>query len=406
MFLVGIGLGSLVAGPFSETFGRNAVYAAALVLYMIWLMASALAPNFGAQLVFRLLAGCYGCTPMVCAGGSVADMWDSLEKTWSFPLFAGISFGATMLGPVIGAYIGPSEALSWRWVEWVTLIFSGLVLALVLVFMPETYGPLLLQWKAAHLRKVTGDARFRSEHEIVDATLLSRLKLSMTRPFLMATEPIVMAFSLYLSALYIVLFTFLIGWTYIFEKTYGISQGLSHIIFIAMFVGVLFVGPLIPFIYGKTRRAVERSAGGSDGGKGFSPEIRLWYAMLGPAVGVPISLFWMGWTDFPSVSIWSPICAAALFGFGVTGIFMCTYMYIIDSYEAYSASALTFVSLSRYLVAGGMTVVGIPFYENMGTHWTLTILGCISLIMAPIPYVLYFYGHWIRKRSRFAVSAL
>ena len=52
-----------------------------------------------------------------------------------------------------------------------------------------------------------------------------------------------------------------------------------------------------------------------------------------------------------------------------------------------------------------MTVAGIPFYENMGTHWTLTILGCISLIMAPIPYVLYFYGHRIRQRSRFAVSA-
>lgn len=77
-------------------------------------------------------------------------------------------------------------------------------------------------------------------------------------------------------------------------------------------------------------------------------------------------------------------------------------MYIIDSYGAYAASALTFVALVRYLVAGGMTVVSIPFYENMGTHYTLTILACISAVMVPVPYVLYFAGPRIRKSSRFA----
>jgi hypothetical protein len=27
------------------------------------------------------------------------------------------------------------------------------------------------------------------------------------------------------------------------------------------------------------------------------------------------------------------------------------------------------------MAAGGMAVVGIPFYKNMSEHWTLTILG-------------------------------
>lgn len=39
---------------------------------------------------------------------------------------------------------------------------------------------------------------------------------------------------------------------------------------------------------------------------------------------------------------------------------------IIDSYEMYAASALTSVTLVRYVTAGGMTVVGTPFYKNMG----------------------------------------
>jgi hypothetical protein len=78
-------------------------------------------------------------------------------------------------------------------------------------------------------------------------------------------------------------------------------------------------------------------------------------------------------------------------------------MYMIDSYEAYAASALTFVALVRYIAAGAMTVVGIPMYENLGTHWTMTVLGCISALAVPIPYVLYWYGPNMRSRSKWAV---
>ncbi|KAF5691851.1 major facilitator family transporter [Fusarium denticulatum] len=399
LYLVGMGLGSLIAGPFSETFGRNAVYSFSMAIFMIWIMASALAPNFGAQITFRFLAGCSASTPLVCSGGSIADMYNSLEKTWTFPLYAVAGFGGPMLGAVMGAYIGPSSAVSWRWTEWTMLIASGLVLVLVLLFMPETYGPLLLQWKAAHYRRITGDDRFRCQHEIADASLFSRLKVSMTRPFLMLTEPIIIAMTLYISVLYIVLFTFLVGWPYIFEKTYGLDQGLANIIFIAMFLGTQINFAFVPIVYRKTLRATQNQGDGH-----FKPEIRLWYAMLGAAAAIPISLFWLGWTNYSSISIWSAILAVVLFGYGVTGIFICVYMYIIDSYEIYSASALTFVSLTRYMIAGGMTVVGIPFYENMGTHYTLTIMACFSVVLAAIPYVLYFYGHKIRAKSKYAFT--
>ncbi|CEI61581.1 putative efflux pump kojT [Fusarium venenatum] len=397
LYLVGMGLGSLIAGPFSETFGRNAVYIVSMAIFMVWIMASALAPNFGAQIVFRFLAGCSASTPLVCSGGSIADMFNSLEKTWSFPLYAVAGFGGPMIGAVMGAYIGPSNAVSWRWTEWTMLIASGLVLVLVLFLMPETYGPLLLQWKAKHYRRITGDERFKCEHEIADASLFSRLKVSMTRPFLMLTEPIIIAMTLYLSVLYIVLFTFLVGWPYIFEQTYGISQGLSNIIFIAMFLGTQINFLFVPIVYRKTLRATEK-------GGHFKPEIRLWYGMLGASPAIPISLFWLGWTNYANISIWSAIFAVVFFGYGVTGIFICTYMYIIDSYEIYSASALTFVALTRYIVAGGMTVVGIPFYENMGTHYTLTIMACLAVVLATIPYVLYFYGHNIRAKSKYAFT--
>ncbi|KAK2774665.1 major facilitator superfamily transporter [Colletotrichum kahawae] len=358
LYLVGMGVGSLIAGPFSETFGRNAVYIVSMGVFMLWIMASGLAPNFGAQIVFRFLAGCSASTPL----------------TWSFPLYAITCFGGPMIGAVMGAYIGPSPLVSWRWTEWTMMICSGLVLVLVGLCMPETYGPLLLQWKAAHYRRITGDDRFRSEHEIVDATLFTRLKTSMTRPFLMLTEPIIIAMTLYITDVYIVLFTFLVGWPDIFEKTYGLDQGLANIIFIAMFVGTQINFAFVPLVCRMTVSRMKQTADGS-----FEPGIRLWYAMFGAAISVPVSLFWLGWTNFASISIWSAIFAVVVFGYGVTGIFI-------------------------YIVAGGMTIVGIPFYDKMGTHYTLTILGCIAALLAPIPYVLYYYGPWIRSKSKYAVS--
>ncbi|KAK7419037.1 hypothetical protein QQX98_003539 [Neonectria punicea] len=398
LYLVGMGLGSLIAGPFSETFGRNAVYTVSMAVFMVWIMASGLAPNFAAQIIFRFLAGCSSSTPLVCTGGSISDMYNSLEKTWSFPLFAIAGFGGPMLGAVMGAYIGPSPIVDWRWTEWTMLMASAVLLTVVLLCMPETYGPLLLAWKARHYRRITGDGRFRCEHEIVKANLFTRLKVSMTRPFLMLTESIIMAMTLYLTVVYIILFTFLVGWPYIFEHTYGLDQGLANIIFIAMFLGTQINFIFVPIIYRMTVRRAKL------GPAQFTPEIRLWYAMFGACVSIPISLFWLGWTNYAGISIWSAIFAVVMFGYGVTGVFICVYMYIIDSYEVYSASALTFVALVRYVVAGGMTVAGIPFYENMGTHWALTILACISTALVPIPYVLYYYGHWIRRKSKYAVE--
>lgn len=77
---------------------------------------------------------------------------------------------------------------------------------------------------------------------------------------------------------------------------------------------------------------------------------------------------------------------------------------MIDAYEGYAASALAAVTVLRYVAAGGMTIVGIPFYKNLGIHYTLTILGCISTLLVPVPYVFFFYGEKIRKHSKWAAG--
>ena len=88
LWLVGSGIGSMVTGPFSETFGRNPVYIGSMVIFMIFTMATALSPNLGAQLTYRFFVGFFASPPLVCGGGTISDLWSPLEKTWAFSVFA------------------------------------------------------------------------------------------------------------------------------------------------------------------------------------------------------------------------------------------------------------------------------------------------------------------------------
>ncbi|TVY90068.1 putative efflux pump [Lachnellula willkommii] len=321
IFLVGFGFGALFAGPISETVGRNPVYIVTMIIYMIWIMASALAPNIGSQLVFRFLAGVFGSTPLTCAGGSLSDIWNPIERGYAFPLFANAALMGPILGPVVGGFVGQSALVSWRWTEWITLIMSGLVLVLIVLFQPETFAPVLLTWKAEHMRKATGDERFVAPAEI--------------------------------------LFTFLDGYTYIYGDTYGFSEGITGLAFLGIAFGLCGGSLLVPLIHRWAKRDLKEAQEKSGPDAKLPPEKRLWFAMFG-APAVPISLFWMAWTNYSSISYWSDLVASVLFGYGILCIFISTYQYIIDTYEMYAASALVSLTLIRYLAAGGMTVVGIP----------------------------------------------
>ncbi|PIG89437.1 hypothetical protein AARAC_009871 [Aspergillus arachidicola] len=373
LFMIGFAFGSLVSGPFSEILGRNIVYVTTMLLYLIFIMAAALAPNLASHLIFRFLAGIFGSTPLTCSGGTVADLWNPVQKSYAFLIFAIPGFSGPIIGQLIGSFI--PMTLGWRWLEWIMLIMGV---------------------EASALRRQTGEKRYRAPLEMRTDSLLRRLAIAVSRPFLWSyTEPIVILMSLYLTIIYIILFTFLEGYRFIFGATYGLSSGMTSIAWAGMLVGAFLVSLLAPLVYSWTRN--EYSQTGQ-----IRPEARLWYAMLGGAPAVPIGLFWMGWTTNPQISIWSPLVASALIGFGMTTIFISAYLYIIDSYSVYSPSALAFMSFTRYLVSGGVMIAGGTIYERYGVPYTLSVLGAISALMAVIPYLFYFYGPAIRRMSKHA----
>lgn len=75
-------------------------------------------------------------------------------------------------------------------------------------------------------------------------------------------------------------------------------------------------------------------------------------------------------------------------------------MYIIFVYLQHLASALGFMTFARYVISGALSPASIKMYENIGAHWSLTIVGIIATVMAPVPYVLYKYGHKVRAMNK------
>ena len=56
------------------------------------------------------------------------------------------------------------------------------------------------------------------------------------------------------------------------------------------------------------------------------------------------------------------------------------------------------------LVASGMVMAARPMYENIGVHWTMTLLGCVATILAPFPLFLKRNGQKLREKSQFAAD--
>ncbi|KAJ6186186.1 hypothetical protein N7519_007487 [Penicillium mononematosum] len=395
IFLIGIGVGSLFSGPFSETFGRNAVYFVTLILVIVFTLGKALAPNYGAALAFRFICALFAAAPMTVAGGTVGDIWQPLQIPFGLPMLTMAAYMGPILGPVIGAY---TPKIGFVWADWISIIIAGVVLIVVIFGQPETFSPILLEWRAKHLRDLTGDDRYRAEHSAVISSFSNRLLTNVYRPFVMIwTEPLILIFSFYLVLLYFVLFTFLNGYPFIFANVYGISTSLTFVIFAAMVPGVLVALLLVPLLYSLTKKAAKKAAAN---GKVLQPEVSLWWAMAGASILMPISLFWMAWTCYSSISIWSPIVASGIFGYSLVCIFTTTYMYTIFVYLKFAASALGFMTFSRYVVSGALSPASVKMYENIGPHWSLTIVGIVGTIMAPVPFVLYRYGHKVRAMSK------
>lgn len=106
------------------------------------------------------------------------------------------------------------------------------------------------------------------------------------------------------------------------------------------------------------------------------------------AFGYTICLFLFAWSAGRTHWI-VPVIASSFFGWGSTLLFISTLSYYPQAYGKWSASALASADFERQMFAAVMPLVSIPFFKNLGVDWACTLLGCISVILLPIPFMIY-----------------
>lgn len=138
-FVMGMGLGTFVAGPLSDSFGRRTVIVAGAGLYCLAALVAWAAPTLETVLAARLLQGIGAAGPRVVSLALVRDLYKgrAMARIVSFAMmiFTLVPAIAPALGQAIIAGFG------WRSVFLAFLGFSAISLCWMLARQPETLPP-------------------------------------------------------------------------------------------------------------------------------------------------------------------------------------------------------------------------------------------------------------------------
>lgn len=199
-----------------------------------------------------------------------------------------------------------TEKLSWRWTFWLMLILSSINTAFCIIFLQETYAPVLLARKAAALEKETGQ-RYRPA--VYDPTSLPhRIYRAIQRPLrILFLQPIVFIMAVYMALIYGTLYLLFTTFPLVFQNNYGFSAGTTGLTYLGIGIGFLLAILFgIPQIDKQYRRLTAKNNGIP------MPEFRMPVANVG-AVCIPISLLWYGWSVQAHVYFLVPIIGISSF---------------------------------------------------------------------------------------------
>ena len=332
-------------------------------------------------------------------GGVLGDVWRPEERGLSVSIYTLITLLSPTIGPLLGGFI--TQYSSWRWAFWAISILDGCIQLIATLFFRETFAPVLLGRKAERLRSETGNCELRTKWERSDRTFTKIAKAGLARPFvLLATQPILQCLALYIAytfgLVYLALTTFPALWTEHYHESISIS-GLNYLaLAFGYIIGTQTCTRLLDRVYKHLKETRGKGIG--------QPEYRLPLLLPG-ALMIPSGLVWYGWSAQKHLHWIMPDIGAAIFAVGVKFSLQCTQLYALDVYSTYAASASAGSLFLRSLAGFSFPLFAPYLYQRLGLGWGNSLLALIALVTGlPIPFLLWFYGPSLRKRSTYAAG--
>ncbi|CAH0025421.1 unnamed protein product [Clonostachys rhizophaga] len=391
---LGEAAGPLLIAPLSETFGRYPVLNVCSVFFTAAAVLAATAQTTPQFILSRVLSGLF-VTSNVLGPAIVGDIFepDMRGSAMSFVMLAPNIGGA--VGPAIGGYV--ADALSWRWVVWMSVLLCATCQILVLLCFRETYGPTILARKVLRLRKLSGSASAESAAQNNSKSRGAEAALeSIIRPFLIFKSSIVLvAISLFGSLTFSHYFNMTTTLPDILEDVYGLKSsqtGMSMLSFsIGSFIGLFICNRSVDRIYVHLTKA--------NGGVG-QPEYRLPLMILA-AVLAPFGLLLYGWSAEFGLPLWVFLFSFSSMGMILLMAFLPLSAYVVDAFGPYAASAMTGLIVLRCLMGSLLPLSTTPLVENYGFGRAFSVISLVSAALAPIPVVIMIYGQKLRQLSKY-----
>lgn len=288
LFLLGYCAGPLIFAPLSEFYGRRWIFYITFSLYLIFNFLCAFAPNFGSLLVGRFLTGTFVSAPLSNGPGVLADLWDPLERGNAMAGFAAMVWIGPALGPVISGFLQLKK--DWQWSFYVLLWLGGASWVIMLT-IPETYGPTILVTKARRIRKaqIPGYENVKAAAEAGDRTLISIYKVALTRPWIILFDTISFLCAIYMSVVYTLLYMLFTIYPIVFQGKRGWNAGVGELPLIGTVIGAIFGAFIVMWDTKSRKKKLAESK------MNLEPEDRLPLAM-GGGVGFAVTMFWFAWS--------------------------------------------------------------------------------------------------------------
>ncbi|PSN60876.1 MFS general substrate transporter [Corynespora cassiicola Philippines] len=389
LILIGVGLGPLILAPLSEIYGRKPPLIGGSILFLIWNTACGASKNLEMMLAFRLLSGFGACVADAIAGGLLGDLWGAEERGKAFAIYMAAPLLGPAIGPICGAFI--SEGTDWRWVFWITSIASGAVTIVAVLFLRETYEPIL------QLRRTRASGKNNVDGK---QTFMELMYVNLQRPFrMLATQLIVQILATYMAILYGTMFLFLFVYPRMWTERYGQSIRIGSLNYISAalgyIAGVNVAGYVNDWIY------IKLKAHNNNVGK---PEFCVPAMILGTAL-VPIGLLWWGWSGDAKLHWIMPNIGCLFFTAGCYICSECVSVYTIDTYTRYAASAVSTNLITRSIAAAFFPLFAPYMFDSLGFGIGATVLAVgFTIVGAVAIIVLWFYGEKIRARSTYCTD--
>ncbi|KAL8836669.1 MAG: hypothetical protein Q9176_006183 [Flavoplaca citrina] len=397
LYVLGFATGPILWAPLSELRGRRMPLVVAMFGFSIFSIATATAKDLQTVMLTRFFGGVFGSCPLAVVAAVFSDMFDNKTRGLAITVFSMTVFSGPLLAPFIGGFIIMNPSLGWRWTEYLVAIMGFLAFGLDLLFLEETYPPIVLQQKAALLRRRTLNWGIHAKQEEIEVDFRELVTKNFSRPLrLLFTEPIVLLLSIYMAFIYGLLYLFLTAYPIVFQQIHGFNPGVGGLPYFGMILGQLSAGMYIALSQPSYNRKLEANGGVP------VPEWRLFPVILG-GISFTAGLFWFGWSGYQASTHWiAPTLSGLLTGFGLLAIFLQSLNYLVDAYLMFAASAIAANTFLRSLCGAAFPLFATYMFNGLGVQWAGSLLGFVALALIPIPVIFWKYGARIRARSTFA----